>query len=109
VGLCYGSAAVVLWLVVLFSGQPTSGYDTATVGAFWAMALIPQLIGHTTSNWALRFFNPGFIAVVLLGEPVLATLMAYWIFGEALTVLKAAGGMLILAGIYLAASEKLGG
>lgn len=52
----------------------------------------------------MKCFSAGFIAVCLLGEPALSSLLAWWLFGEALTWGKAAGGALILAGIYLAAT-----
>jgi drug/metabolite transporter (DMT)-like permease len=56
----------------------------------------------------MKYFSAGFIAVCLLGEPVLSSLLAWWIFGEALTWAKAMGGALILAGIYLAATGNKG-
>ncbi|MCP4109895.1 MAG: DMT family transporter [Desulfobacteraceae bacterium] len=105
--VCYGSAAVILWGIVLLSGAQVTGFGSNTMAAFWAMALIPQLIGHTSYNWSLKWFSAGLIAVSLLGEPIGATILAYFIFGEGLTWLKIAGGALILAAIYIAsASEK---
>ncbi len=105
--VCYGSAAVILWVIVLSSKAQITGFSSNTVAAFWAMALIPQLIGHTSYNWSLKWFSAGLIAVSLLGEPIVATILAYFIFGEGLTWLKIAGGALILAAIYIAsASEK---
>ena len=106
VAVCYGSAAVILWLFVLFLNLPITGYSTQTVAAFWAMALISQIIGHSSYNWALKWFSTGFIAVVLLGEPIGSTIMAYIIFGEGLTWAKFIGGLLILSAIYIAASGE---
>ena len=105
--VCYGSAAVFLWLVVLLYGLQITGYDTGTMASFLGLALISQLIGHTCFNWALKWFSPGLIAVALLGEPVGSSILAYIIFGEQFTLLKLAGGSLILAAIYIsAAGEK---
>ncbi len=105
--VCYGSAAVILWVIVLSSKAQITGFSSNTVAAFWAMALVPQLIGHTSYNWSLKWFSASLIAVSLLGEPIVATILAYFIFGEGLTWLKIAGGALILAAIYIAsASEK---
>ncbi len=100
--LCYGSAAVILWTMVLVLRLPVTGFSTNTMAAFWAMALIPQLIGHTSYNWSLRWFSAGTIAVSLLGEPICSTIMAYFLFNEGLTVFKILGGGLILFAIYLA-------
>jgi drug/metabolite transporter (DMT)-like permease len=106
VTLCYSSAAVILWLVVLWFRLPITGYSTQTVAAFWAMALISQILGHSSYNWALKWFSTGFVAVALLGEPIGSTILAYMIFNEGLTWLKFIGGLFILSAIYLAASGE---
>jgi len=104
VAICYGSAALFLWLAVIALQLPVSGYSTQTVAAFWAMALVSQIIGHSSYNWALKWFSSGFVAVALLGEPIGATIMAYIIFNEGLTWTKFIGGLVILSAIYIAAT-----
>ena len=106
VAICYGSAALFLWLAVIVLRLPVSGYDTQTVAAFWAMALVSQIIGHTSYNWALKWFSTGFVAVALLGEPIGSTIMAYLIFNEGLTWPKFIGGLFILSAIYIAAAGE---
>jgi len=107
VTLCYGVAAAVLWAAVLGAGLPFSGLTPRTYLAVFLLAFIPQLIGHTCYNWSLKWLSTSMVAVSLLGEPVGGTILGYLIFGETLTLWKAAGGALILAGIYTAAvSEK---
>jgi drug/metabolite transporter (DMT)-like permease len=99
--ICYGSAAVILWATVLALRLPVAGFSGRTYAAFGGMALISQIIGHSSYNWALRWFSTGLIAVSLLGEPIGATILAYLLFDEGLTWAKAAGGLLILSAIYL--------
>lgn len=106
IATCYGSAALFLWLAVIALQLPVSGYDTQTVAAFWAMALVSQIIGHSSYNWALKWFSTGLIAVALLGEPIGSTIMAYLIFNEGLTWPKAIGGLFILSAIYIAAAGE---
>ena len=101
--VCYGSAAIILWAMVLAMGLPITGFSTGTYLAFAGMAIISQIIGHTSYNWALKWFSTGLIAVSLLGEPIGATILAYIIFDEGLTWTKLTGGILILSAIYLAA------
>ncbi len=103
---CYGSAAVILWVLVIVTGQPIRGFSHGTYGALLGMALISQLIGHTSYNWALKWFSAGLIAVSLLGEPIVASILAYFIFEEGLTWLNFVGGALILTGIYLASLSE---
>lgn len=103
VTVCYGSAALILWTMVLAAQLPITGFSTQTYTMFVAMALIPQLIGHSSYNWALRWFSPSVIAVSLLGEPIGSAILAYFIFAEGVTWLTVLGGSLILAAIFLAA------
>ena len=99
----YGSAAAVLWTIVIGFNLPITGYSSQTVAAFWAMALVSQLLGHSSYNWALKWFSTGFVAIALLGEPIGSTLLAYLIFNEGLSWLKFTGGLFILSAIYIAA------
>lgn len=99
----YGTAAVLLWIVVLSMGLPITGFTPQTWGALLGIAVVPQILGHSTYNWALRWVTASLVAVSLLGEPIMATIMAYFLFGEGLTWAKMVGGGLILLGIYLAA------
>jgi len=101
--ICYGSAAIILWVLVIALGLQIVGFSSGTYAAFAGMALISQIIGHTSYNWALKWFSASLIAVTLLGEPIAATVLAYIIFAETLTWTKLVGGSLILVAIYLAA------
>lgn len=102
-GVAYGSAALLLWLAMLATRTPAAGYDATTWWALAGMALVSQLIGHSGYNWSLRHLSPQFVAVALIGEPVLASCLGWWLLGEALDWRTGAGGALILAGIALAA------
>ena len=102
--IAYGSAAAILWLAVTFTGTTAGGFNATTWWALAGMAAISQLIGHSGYNWSLRHLSPLFVAVVLVGEPVLASLLGWWLLGEGLDWQTGAGGLLILAGILLGAS-----
>ena len=102
-GIAYGVAGAVLWAAVLLTGTQAIGFDARTWWALAGMAAVSQLIGHSGYNWSLRHLNPLFVAVVSVGEPVLASLLGWWLIGEALDWRTGVGGLLILAGIGLAA------
>ncbi|NOZ04895.1 MAG: DMT family transporter [Chloroflexi bacterium] len=102
----YSAAALVLALLALLTRQPLHGFSQETWILFFLMALIPQIMGHSSYNWALGYLSASFVAVSLLGEPIAATIMAYFLFGEGLTPAKLAGGLMILMGIYVTAKEE---
>jgi len=109
IALCYGSAAVFLFATVIALDLPLTGFGTRTWAALIAIAVVPQLIGHTSYNWALKWFTPAMVAVSLLGEPIGATILAWIFFTETVSAQTLLGGSLILGAIFLAArGEKKG-
>ncbi len=100
--LVYGVGAVVLLLMVGVNRLPLGGYSAKTYLLLLALAVVPQLLGHSTFNWALRYLSAAYVSVALLGEPVGSSLLAYLLLAETPGVLEIAGGVLILSGIYLA-------
>lgn len=101
--LAYGTAALFLLLGSGAAGVTLAGYSTPAYLAALGMALGPQLLGHTAYNWSLKHVSAVFVAVVTLGEPVGSAALAWIIFGESFAPLQAAGFVLLLGGIYLAA------
>jgi drug/metabolite transporter (DMT)-like permease len=93
--------------VSLSLGYAFTGYSVPVYACLLLLGLVPQLIGHSTVNWALKYLSASFVSVALLGEPISATVLALIFLGEAPSVLEIGGGVLILVGIYLATrSEK---
>ena len=106
VTLVYGVAAFFLILLALFNGDPFFGYAPKEYILFLLLAVGPQLIGHSSLNWALKFFSATLVAVFILGEPIGAAILAYFILGENPGLSLIWGGALVLAGIYLSAREE---
>lgn len=104
--ICYGAAAGYLCLAAIVTNQRMIGFTGSTWLYLIALALVSQILGHTTNNWALRFFSASMIAVALLGEPILSTLLAFLLFNETLTAIQLTGAVLILVGIYFAARAE---
>jgi len=104
--LVYGGAALFLILLAFFKGDAFFGYAPKDYLLFLLLAVGPQLIGHSSLNWALRFFSATLVAVVILGEPIGASILAYFILGENPGINLIWGGALVLLGIYLSTREE---
>jgi len=104
--LVYGMAAVVLVIIMLAAGLPPFAYPPAAFGWFLILALVPQLLGHSSYNWALGYLPAAYVSITLLGEPVGSTLLAYFFLGETPTWLKLSGAVFILMGIYVASRAE---
>ena len=97
----YSVAAVALMAVALLSGSPLR----PQVGQTWLwlilLAVGPQIVGHSSLNWALRYLSATFVSIATLGEPIGSTLLAWWLLGESPSPWALLGGALILTGIVV--------
>jgi drug/metabolite transporter (DMT)-like permease len=107
ISLVYGMAAIVL-VIIMFSAQENPiGYSPQIYLWLILLAVIPQLIGHSTFNWALGYLSAAYVSITLLGEPIGSTILAYFFLNERPTIIKLVGGGLILVGIYVASRAEV--
>ena len=96
------TAAASLICISLAFGHDLFGYDNRTYMFFALLALGPQLLGHTSFNYALKRVPPVVIALALLAEPIGSAALAYVVLAESPGTSIVAGGAVILCGIGLA-------
>ncbi|MBO0351494.1 DMT family transporter [Phormidium pseudopriestleyi FRX01] len=101
--IAYSSAALVLLPLPLLWGTSYVGYPPSVYGYVLLMAIGPQLIGHTSFNWALRWISPTLVTLVILFEPVGASILGYFIFGELPGMGVIGGAIVLLIGVAIAA------
>jgi len=99
--LIYTGATVILLAATLIMGYSLFGYSPGTYLMMVLLALVPQLIGHSFLNLAVRLVPVTLVSVAILGEPVGATLLGGLILGELPTANEIIGGLLILGGIFI--------
>jgi drug/metabolite transporter (DMT)-like permease len=99
--LVYSVASVVLLVMCLLFRYPLVGFSIQSLIWLILLAIIPQIFGHTTLNWALGFVPAAFVSITLLGEPVGSSILAWIFLKESPTRIEMAGGTLILIGIIL--------
>lgn len=102
----YGSAAAVLFFGIISMGYPVFGYPLKVHGVMFLLALIPTCIGHSLINWAARRVEIFKVNFFILGEPIIASLLAYSIWREKPYGWFYPGAILIIGGILLVLAEK---
>lgn len=106
ISVVYGIAALVLIGIMIGFGLSPFGYQPITYLWFILLAIFPQLLGHSSFNWALGYLPAAYVSVTFLGEPVGSALLAYLFLDEIPTLLKGFGAILILTGIYIASMKS---
>lgn len=106
VGIVYPVAAVLLLAAAIGSGATFNGYAASTYLWLALVALVPQVIGHTSLNWSLGHIKATGVAIAVMAEPVGASLLAWLVLQETPSAPTIAGGFLILTGVFLALQRR---
>lgn len=96
----YGVSAVALTIACAAAGTPLGGYPAGTWWAIAGLVAGPQLLGHTMINFVLADIDATTVSMTIMAEPVVATVLAFFLFSEVPAALVYPGGAAILAGIY---------
>ncbi|MFN4284072.1 MAG: DMT family transporter [Alphaproteobacteria bacterium] len=95
-------AAILLPAAWIAEGGPLLPASLAGWLVLLGLALLSHVGGQSLITYAMAHLPAGFSALTLLIQPVGAAIFAWILFGEALGPLQLAGGLVVLAGIWLA-------
>ena len=96
----YVSCAVTLLLVCLARKESLVAYGFSAPLVGLLLAVFSTIMGHSIFTWCLKYFSPSFVSASKLCEPVVAAVMAIFLFGEMPVPMQVAGGALILGGVF---------
>lgn len=94
--------AIVLFPMTLLFGEGLLPLDLQGWGILLGLALLSQVGGQGLIAFALAHLPASFSSVTLLVQPVMATVFAWLVLSETITPLQGIGGVLVLAGIFIA-------
>ncbi|MFF2480209.1 DMT family transporter [Paenibacillus sp. NPDC058071] len=97
----FAFAATALAAYNLVRGNAFGGYSGHDWGIFLLLAIVPTLFGHYLFNWLLKYMNAASVSMSVLGEPVIASLLAWILLKESLNGYQMAAGVLVLFGVWL--------
>lgn len=103
----YAIGTVILFIICLIFNAPVINLSLRDYGIIFLMAIVAGIFGHTLYNWSLGHIRASVASVVLLGEPIGSSLLAFalpWI-QQTPSYYTIIGGAIILSGIYLTARK----
>ena len=105
----YAVGTVALFFTCLFFNAPIYNLSMEDYGLILLMAVVAGLFGHTLYNWSLEYVRASLASVVLLGEPIGSSLLAFVIpqIHQVPSQYTLFGGGVILIGIYLTARKSM--
>ena len=102
----YLSAALTLLLISFFANETLMINNHIDFLGLLFLGLVPTIIGHNSIYYAIKYVSPTIVAAFPLGEPIIATVLAYFIFNEFITFNIYIGGALTLVGLILISQYK---
>ena len=97
--IVYSACALVLAVTCLMQGESLVSYGWSAVIGGALLAIFSTMLGHSIFSWCLKYFSPAFVSASKLCEPVVAAILAGFLFGELPGWLQVMGGALILGGV----------
>jgi drug/metabolite transporter (DMT)-like permease len=97
----WSTATATLAGLSLAARVSLAGYPPRTYLLLLALAVVPTLGGHGLVNRSLRHLPAPTVGLFLLGEPVGATILAYFFFHEMPSAWTLAGGAVVLSALVL--------
>ena len=97
--LVYGACAAGLLCMSVVQGQGLFDYGANGILIGLALAVFSTILGHSVFSWCLKFFSPSFVSASKLCEPVVAAILAAFLFGEIPGVMQLVGCVLILGSV----------
>ena len=79
------SVFLLIWILGTRDGAAAGHlypYHPSVWAYFAALAVVPAILGHTVFNWALKHVRPSAISLAFLGEPVVASVLAFIFFSQ---------------------------
>ena len=94
-------AATALFFISLFAGVSVFAFSVEEFPWFLFLALVPTVVGHNIFYYLIKTLSATTVAAVPLGEPVISSLGALFLFGEPISFAVVVGGGITLFGVFL--------
>lgn len=94
-------AALVLGVYSAVIGYSFVQYPLQDWGVFLLLALVPTLLGHALFNWLLQYMQATTVSMGVLGEPIGASILAYFLLGEQVSWLQGGAAVLLIGGVWI--------
>ncbi len=104
--LAYLFAMITIFVLNLFVKHSLIINDTNEFFLFICMAVFPTLLGHSLFSWSLKYVKATMVSMAILVEPVIASILAIFIFSEVPTLYQIIGSLIVLLAIYFYTKDK---
>lgn len=99
--MVFAIGGIVMLVYNLGNHYALNGYGSSEWTYFLLLAIIPTIFGHYIFNRLLKSIGATTVSVGIIGEPILAIILAYFFLGETIAAFQFIGGLLTLLGMTM--------
>ena len=99
--MLYGVAALTILIIGSLYTNTFIVSKKIEILGFIFLALVPTILGHNIFIYCLKYTTPTIVGTVPLGEPVIASIIAIFLFNEMISLETAIGGVFCIYGIFI--------
>jgi len=94
-------AAACLFLISLYQNVSIFSFSVSDFGWFVFLAAVPTMVGHNIFYFLVKTLSATTVAAVPLGEPVISSFGAFFLFNEPVSLFVFLGGSVTLIGVFI--------
>ena len=104
--LLYLSASFTLFMISILVNETLLSFNRNEFLGLVFLGLVPTILGHNSIYYSLKYVPPTIVAAFPLGEPIIATFFAFFIFSEYISLNIFIGGCITGIGLVLISIYK---
>jgi len=97
----YSACFITLIIFDFISHTPIYGYGINEIILGLLLGISCTLLGHSVFSWCLKYLSPSYVSSAKLLEPVFASILAIFIYGEIPQVSQVIGSIIVIGGVYM--------
>ncbi|WP_368490571.1 DMT family transporter [Clostridium sp. BJN0013] len=97
----YSACFITLIIFDFISHTPIYGYGINEIILGLLLGISCTLLGHSVFSWCLKYLSPSYVSSAKLLEPVFASILAIFIYGEIPQISQVIGSIIVIGGVYM--------
>ena len=104
--ILYTSSALTLFIISLCYNVNLFTFTYENIFLVILLGVVPNIFGHNLLYYSVKYISPTIVSCIPLGEPIIASILAYFIFNQFISQYVIFGGSIIVIGLFLLIGSK---
>ena len=104
--ILYTSSALTLFIISLCYNVNLFTFTYENIFLVILLGVVPNIFGHNLLYYSVKYISPTIVSCIPLGEPIIASILAYFIFNQFISQYVIFGGSIIIIGLFFLIGSK---